>query len=469
MKKIFTLLMLAILAQLYSCGEPEDLQVYTSGEEADFTKYISIGNSLTSGFMNGDLYLEGQQNSYPSILAHQFEIVGGGTFSQPLMKDNVGFGKKLLLLGITETGPQLSVAGGDPSANLANISAEGPYNNLGVPGARSYHLIAPHYGDATLGYDPNTGKPRYNPYFARFTNSAEATIMSHVPADFTFFSLWIGNNDVLGYATTGGASVAAGDSITSPPFYAYVLNTVLAQLTANGQKGVIANIPDVTSIPFFTTMTENVTYNGLNLTQDQANMLNFAYAATEAYLQSIGVTYSYGFNFTEGLNAFVVEDPEFPIAALPAALKVKQMQAGDMFLLTLPVDSLLNYGMGSFNSTTFMPYGIPHKYILDLNEQAQVQAAVNQYNQIIADLADTYGLALADMNGFMNQLASEEGITMGGNKFTSDFITGSAFSLDGVHPTGQGYAILSNIFIEAINEKYNSKIPRVWVTDYLGL
>ena len=37
---------------------------------ADFSKYVSIGNSLTAGYQAGALFTEGQQNSFPLILSN---------------------------------------------------------------------------------------------------------------------------------------------------------------------------------------------------------------------------------------------------------------------------------------------------------------------------------------------------------------------------------------------------------------
>ena len=51
---------------------------------ADFSRYISVGNSLTAGYADGGLYRDGQLNSYPSIIAAQMQKVGGGAFTQPL-------------------------------------------------------------------------------------------------------------------------------------------------------------------------------------------------------------------------------------------------------------------------------------------------------------------------------------------------------------------------------------------------
>ena len=69
---------------------------YTSGT-ADLSKYVSLGDSFTSGYADGALYITGQENSYPNILAEQFALAGGGEFTQPLMDDNAG---GLLLGGV---------------------------------------------------------------------------------------------------------------------------------------------------------------------------------------------------------------------------------------------------------------------------------------------------------------------------------------------------------------------------------
>jgi len=47
--------------------------------------------------------------------------------------------------------------------------------------------------------------------------------------------------------------------------------------------------------------------------------------------------------------------------------------------------------------------------------------------------------------------------------------SGGGFSLDGVHPSPRGYAILANAFAEAINAKYGSNLPGVNPLDFTGL
>jgi hypothetical protein len=51
----------------------------------------------------------------------------------------------------------------------------------------------------------------------------------------------------------------------------------------------------------------------------------------------------------------------------------------------------------------------------------------------------------------------------------SAFITGGAFSLDGIHLTPRGNAVIANVFIDAINAKYASTIPAIDITQYRGV
>jgi len=242
-------------------------------------------------------------------------------------------------------------------------------------------------------------------------------------------------------------------------------------MTANGAKGAIANIPNITDIPFFNFINTRLPYNGLVLSAEQAGQVNFVYQQFELALASYGINYSYGFNFVEGPNAFVVEDETLPFPDALAAFKVRQMQPDELFLLTLPTDSL-PLGMGSVfadvNTGTILPWGIPDKYFLSNAEINEIETATAAYNQIIAGMANQFGLALVDMNANMNTLKTD-GISVDGINFTDDFITGKAFSLDGVHVTGQGNALLANFFIDAINAKYGSALKHVSPRLYPGI
>ena len=244
MKNIKFLLLSAILIGFTACNEPvdilEDQGIDTadvvlpalSAGSADFSTYVSLGHSLTAGFTDNALFRASQENSFPNILSKKFAMIGGGTFTQPLMSDNVG---GLLLAGNPvinpSTGgrlfaPRLVFGGAGPvPLQSINPSAEsttdfalnnpsGPFNNMGVPGAASFHLIAPGYGNIT------NFPAAANPYFVRMTGATpNASIMEMAMAQSpSFVTLWVGANDVLGYATGGAANGAP----TPQPTFDYV-------------------------------------------------------------------------------------------------------------------------------------------------------------------------------------------------------------------------------------------------------
>ena len=89
------------------------------------------------------------------------------------------------------------------------------------------------------------------------------------------------------------------------------------------------------------------------------------------------------------------------------------------------------------------------------SEQAEIAVATEAFNQIIAASASQAGLAFVDTFTLLNQLANG-GITSGQYTLTSSLVTGSAFSLDGIHPTARGYALIANEFMRAIDATYGS-------------
>lgn len=434
---IKNLFLLLIAALLFAC-KPELDEVTTTAGSADFSKYVAIGNSLTAGFTDSELFISGQENSYPSILANQMLAVGGGEFKQPMMIDEYGFGRRMLL----NAAAQRPVSAGVPvnPANFNSIAGYGPFNNMGVPGAKSFNLIPGSEAFSQL-----------NPYYSRFAaQPGVSTILGEAVAQNpTFFTVWIGNNDVLFYAYSGGAS----DSITSPALYQVVMGAILQQLTTNGAKGAVANIPDITTIPYFSFMNTQLPYNGLVLNQSQAAALTFGYTPLNNFIKMMGSTDT--LVFKEGPNPFVIADKDLPWG-------IRQMESGELFLLTLPTDSIINNGYGSLTP-------MPDRYLLTQAEIDRIRNATDSYNNILMTLANQFDLAYVDTKALMTKVATTEGLTVDGIKFTSAYVTGNTFSLDGVHLTGRASAIVANEFIKSINAKYGSNLQEVSPLYYSGL
>ena len=332
-----------------------------------------------------------------------------------------------------------------------NIAADGPFNNVGVPGAQIIHLNLQGFAHPSQG----------NPYFARFAASPTETVVeAAMKTNHTFFQLWIGNNDVLGYALAGGEEGSA--SITATATFGALYAQTLDSLTKNGQKGVVANIPDITAIPHFTT----IKWNGLNLTAQQAAALNQAYDNSyNAGLDQV-VSQNAAFeaeanrrkiNFSAGANGFVIVDNTLTDLSGNGLPSIRHISSDELLVLTTPQDSLKCAGWGSQKP-------IPGSFHLSLSEIQRIKDYTTSYNATIKSVANEYQLAHVDVNKRLNELKA--GITVSGISFNSELVTGGAFSFDGVHPSTRGYAILANDFIDAINRKYNANIPKVDVASY---
>jgi hypothetical protein len=409
---------------------------------ADFSKYISVGNSLTAGYADGGLYLDGQQNSYPSIIAKQMASVGGGSFIQPLFSTDQANGSGYLTLtGFDKTTgspitanvtTNLAITGQPVIPGFGPVTTYTKYggtdlNNYGVPGIKLLHITLASYGNLNGFYE------RLLPGAEGTHNTAYIDFITAKP--FTFFSNWLGNNDALGYATSGGA----GDVLTDKSTFSALYSLVMTKLTAGGQKGVVATIPDVTAIPYFNTVTVGAILAGVQKANPTVQAL-FINAKTDA--TAAGTTY----------------------AARPAT-------ANDLIVLTFPTSKI-----GTLVSTPagMLPYGltpyspIENQYVLDANEVALTKDYVTSYNNTITSVAASKGIAVNDMYTFLNNIKAH-GLVVDGVSLSSAYISGGIFSLDGVHLTPRGYSVVANEFIKAINKQYGSNIPLANVADYRGV
>ena len=108
------------------------------------------------------------------------------------------------------------------------------------------------------------------------------------------------------------------------------------------------------------------------------------------------------------------------------------------------------------------------KWVLVPAEQTEIANATTAFNQTISNLAAQFDLAFFDVNTFFNGVASS-GFQAGSAFMTADYVTGGTFSLDGIHPSPRGNAVVANQMMELINAKYGSNLPEVNPVDYTGI
>jgi lysophospholipase L1-like esterase len=360
---------------------------------ADFTNYVSAGDSLTAGFVSGSLIETSQLHDYPSIIASQ-ATAGAADFEQPLVSPP-GIPNILQLQGLFPTVILPEPGQGQP----ININLPRLYNNLAVPGETVGTML-------TVKSDvPATGKPGLHDLILRGFGTQIEEVVGSKP---TFVTLWIGNNDALGAATTGNVAL-----LTPLATFTHEYQTVVGAIASTGAKMAIANIPDVLSIPFVTTIPPIL----VNPATNQAVMFNG--------------------NFVPLIG------PKGPLSI------------SDHVLLSAGPDLAKGLGIPR-------PFGtglpLPASDVLLFGDAQIIENQIVQYNQVIQATAQQVGAAYVDVNSLLGQLAST-GIEVGGIPFTASFLTGGVFGYDGVHPTRFGYAFVANAFITAINQQFGAAIP----------
>ncbi|MES2678948.1 MAG: SGNH/GDSL hydrolase family protein [Bacteroidota bacterium] len=404
----------------------------------DVSRYVALGDSITSGYMDGALYHEGQQHAYPLILATQFSRKNEVIFNQPgMLPDSVGVnldGESRLVMKATDDPERFILSYLAPRGDIRALTEnhylhQGPYNNMGVPGAKAITAVMHGFGN------PLNGPGYYNPFFTRMaSNPAKASMLSDaLLMDPTFFSLFIGNNDALGFALSGGTM----NAITLPADFESSFKTIVNALTRNQAKGIVANLPSVVDIPYFMT----IPYNGLLLTADGAETLNSTYASA-------------GIHFTEGTNSFVVEDP----FVQPGG--IRQLEPGELVLLDLMLDEEKELYLSGKQA-------IPKKYSLFHGQLQQTQNAIDAYNTVIHAVAEEKNLALVDIRGLLKTAKPDR--IYNPETLNIDYARKGIFSLDGLHPNCFGQALMANEFIRVINSAFHCDFEVVRSHRYKGI
>jgi lysophospholipase L1-like esterase len=502
MIKNFKWLLLVSLS-FVACNDSEDpapVEIPITPGTASFTKYVALGDSFAAGYSDGALFKAGQENSYVNVLAKQLVPAGGAAITTPFMVDNTGgfslggvqvlpkFPTRVYFTGAL---PPVNVSGVSGTSITAHLS--GQFNNMGIPGAKSYHLIAPSYGDLNGVFaTPATASP----YFARFSSSPATTVLADALAQSpTFFSLWIGGNDVLGYATNGGVpttqDAVLGDNITPTATFEFAYNTLVTNLTAKGAKGVVANLPYVTTLPYFTTVPYNPltssVLGGGSVPVGEATIaaLNAQlYGPLKQALTAFGAGGRINLLSTTAANPLLISDEKLPnlsaqltAAFTPSMGAAKAAAYGQVFGQARQAtkdDLVLLTSKGAIAGPTGYPapldkFGVTFplldKHVLIASEVVEVKTATDAYNGIIAKAAESKGLAFVDTRAAMTQL-STTGVRFGNFQMTAAYATGGAFSLDGVHPSPRGYAHIANLFVDAINTKYTATLRHVDLSQY---
>jgi len=510
----------------------------SSGTVASFAKFVAIGNGFVAGFQAGALFNNGQSNSMAKLLAGQLACAGGGaTFNQPDIGSVNGYNLQSSIPGVITlgrlvlfdpdgpTGPRSAAPypanypGAAPVTCPSDVPATpalpAPYDNADLPTAfggdkaalNNFGVPLLYLGQTLIAGTGNPASPYYNPLYARFASSpGTSTIVGDaLTAGGSFYLIWLGLEDALLYAATGATGAypltSTGDFSTQ---YNGLITTMLG---ANPVfKGVVGNIPSLSSFPYFTTVPWNTIVideaTAASLTTNLANGYNAFLdamatdpynAITPAERDKRKLTFVAGkdalgniirdSNGNQFKNGVLLTDETLtdlspymagPFAALIPYARARQATATD--LVPLAAGSVLGTCAGGNPSAVYgVSYPVSDANMLIYPEIVEIETAIGGYNAIIsaAVAGSSDRLALADVKtAYANLLGASiatKGTVVNGVTIASSFAPPAGiFSEDGLHPNNRGNAYTANIFIDAINSKFTAKVPKICINQYSG-
>lgn len=391
-----------LFGALASCDMPHSTvgPSYVGGDM--FKSYVALGNSLTAGYQSGGINDSTQKRAYPVLLAQAF----GTRFAYPALM-NPGCPPPI---DNFQTQTRVTPAGYPASTSTSCYlrtpgSVTDVLNNVAVPGANVADLTSP------------TGASGPNP-LTTFVLGGLTQAQRALVANPTFASIWIGNNDVLGPALTGQP-----DGATPLATFTSAYDAMIGQLLAGAPdlKGVLIGVVQVAAAPQL-----------------------FPAAALASPVFQAGLSQAAGTPITIHPDCFT--------------------SPGDQSRINIQIVGAIRAGLHPpiIACVKGDVTGVGDYLVLDLAEQQQVGALITSYNTYIQGKADAIGFAYWDPNPALAQLAATPGaINYPPNLASPNATFGTAFSLDGVHPSSSTHVLVANDLIDAINAKYGTAVRHV--------
>lgn len=390
---------------------------------ADFTRFVTLGDSYGAGFQSNSLNERHQTWSWPAIVARQAglticpatAVAADNCFAQPLVS-YPGIGPELILQSLT-VGPVNGSGLGTPLMPTFGR----PYNNLSVPGGTLGALLA------ITGAEPQTPNDTTPVVFGRFILRGLGTeVQQAVALHPTFIAMWAGGNDYLGAALAGTPT-----RLTTVADFKQRYEAILDQLIAGapGAGMVVGSLPN--QIPPYFTLVPPYLINpatGQPVLGPDGNRIY--------YVADLG-----GGNFGQlPVGSYVTLDARGQLAqgyGIPAAFK----------------------NIPPFSSLPHVGEPLADAYSLTPTETAAIVTRVGEYNTIIAQAAAARNIPVANIKGLFERVYATGGLHVGPVVISPAFISGGFYSLDGFHLTDLGYLLFANEYIKAINSEYDTEIP----------
>jgi len=351
---------------------------------ADLSTLVVAGDSLTARYQNAQLIESGQVHGYANVIATQ----AGVSLNLPLLPPP-GY-------------PQVTI-----EQNYAVLTGLTPVARLNTQ--QTLDVAVPGFSlGALVGLQASCPPDFTNPVEVMAAeilnpncsiNPGPTALEEAVALKPTTAIMWIGSNDVL-------FSILYGAPLTDVPTFTALYHLAATTLAAGSGHLVLANVPDVTLVPYLTSVPTLAAIVGLPVP-----VVESAFG-----LQPDDKVTPYAFALIEAMGTSLTTLPD-SIAQGPVVIRAATL--------------------------------------------SEIRATVMAYNAEIANEAAANGATLVDIYSLVNDLATN-GVVAGGRKLKTTFL-GGLFSLDGIHPTDTGYAVIANEFIKTMNRSLSAGIPPVSV------
>jgi hypothetical protein len=370
-----------------------------AGPGADLSNLVVAGDSLSAGYQNSQLLENGQLAGYANLLAIHAGLPQG--LNPPLVL-SPGF-PQVDLVPIPPVGIRVAkVVGVDPAVGWLT----GPTRDYAVPGFTLQAFVGlptACAGDLQLSplfpiqfMQTQILNPNCDP---ATTGKTQLQLAAGRKPSTTI--LWIGSNDAL-------FPILFGMDLTKPADFAAMYLLAASTMARSSKTLVVATIPDVTLLPYLTSITDLAA--GLKLPP--------IVVAAALGLQPGDKVTPLAFQLLQGGLTTLPEaipDPTSPTGYVPVVIRAKKLMA--------------------------------------------IRQAVLTYNATIYLSAWLTGATVVDIYSLVNNI-SAQGVLVDGVKLTTAF-GGGLFSCDGVHPTNTGYAVIAREFAQTLNRRLRTNIAPI--------
>ena len=376
-----------------------------SGGRGDFQRYVAIGTSVSMGWRSDGVFADFQETSWPAQLAR----MAGREMSLPLVATP---GCRSPLVAPLAAGVRLS---GEAAATPAPLLACAPdLDGVTLP-AQNLAINAALTRDALFTTPENVTDASNAGLYARVLPPGATQVSAMIAQNPKLVSVEFGANELLG-AREG--VYAPGVSVVPVAYWEPLYTTVLDSVQRVARKAVLVGLVDrVEDFPSFRT--------GAELYAARATFAPFNVAVSAD---------------CDGSTNLLFVPVRVPVAV---ATGVGRARAG-----------LGPYTLSCANAPSSP--GI-RDYVLDAGDVAALDAQLAVMDAVIRREADARGFAYFRLDALYGETVTKapfNAVTL----MTSAEPYGPYVSLDGLHPSAAGAAVLASAAAAALNARYDMGI-----------